>query len=351
MRVPAAIKGAVAIAVAVAAGGATAGAQTATPAAVLTVARGQLSPSAWRITSGLYIATRSNNSVTAPDLLQRRSPQTGGLEASVDLGSTALDVVETGSKLWVATDTYSSKGTFLTSGLEAFDPTTLKLIGDTKLPTGINGNLDLAVAGSNIWVADGPDLVGVTQSTGSIAHLIAASSTAGPKSLFETVTSPQHGQALIDSIAPSNKSPYLQSRDTSTGNVITQSAALPGIAVTHLSAYRSALWVSIVTGNDGYVQRFSLPTLTAATGRTDLTTNTVAVTVYNNTLFVTNTGAGAAANYCAKPTTGGPLATLTHTSTPSELLTSGPYSYFFVPNAITGTSHRIQDAPIPAVCL
>jgi hypothetical protein len=295
------------------------------------------------------VASPSTSKASAPDVLQRRDPQTGKVEASAKLGRTVRDVVETDSTLWLSTATYSSSSASESSRLEALDPSTLKQIGSTKLPAEANATLGLTAAGGNIWVVDGSELIGVKQSTRVVSHVSAASPLAGPNAIFTAVTSPEHGQGLIDSAVASNEPPVLQIRDTATGSLDAQAYAIHGLEVSHLSAYRNDLWVSIVTGNDGYVQRWSLATFAPSTFTTPEGSNAVTATVYNHTLFVTDTGGGNAANYCGNPAGGASLGTLIHASRPAEFLTAGPYSYFVVPN-IGGTTHRIQAASIPTPC-
>lgn len=303
----------------------------------------------WLEPSGVYVAANTTSPVSdSPQTLYRIDPDTQQVQAELRLAGTVGDVVESDGHLVVTTTVGAgthSPQTFV----RAVDPVSLASLHLQPLPASPSvqqATLQEAVAGGSVWVADGPDLVAVDPSSGTIKTTIAASTASGKKAPFVAVAAGPLHQTLVDSIYPVSYDPAVQRRDPMTGALQAQSPGIPATIIGDLAVIDSGILVSVPTGTDGYLVRLSLATMRpgATTGQGSL--HSITAHAFGDILYVTNDTSASAANYRADPMTGAVRAALPALNG-STLIGGTPSRYYYL---TSGADTRIASAPVPASC-
>lgn len=262
--------------------------------------------------SGDYLAWwRSPPAQGLESALARVDLADGRLLARRDLGPVNVDqVLAAGSSLWVTTSSQAGREQLL-----RLDPATLRLEHRWVLSSGgyTDTANDMAVAGGGLWVASGARLSYFSLPSG---HLVRTVSLPGAAS--SSVAADATGSALIVGEAAGNGRGAVQRRDPVTGSLLA-SRSVSGVAAPQLAVSGSAVWISEPTGMMGYVQLFSLATLSpvgpsCTDGRSTPSciegTNGIRAVIEAKRLWVSDPVGGSARNYCADPSNGRVLAAL-----------------------------------------
>jgi hypothetical protein len=229
------------------------------------------------------------------------------------------------------------------------NPATLMVTGelpipDEKAPDAGELGQQLAFAGGSLWADGGAQLLRIAPATAAVMAVIPL--TAGTFS-SRLGASPDGSTLVVSEMG--SRSGAVQRRDPETGAVLA-SAAMAGPASAAIGGVTgNSVWVVQPTGNFGFVERLSLPTMTPDHASDVGGTNAIRVLVADGALWVTDYVGGRARNYCASAATGRVLAPLPIAGVAQArlLAVTGGHLYYAVPAA--GGS-RILTVPVPAAC-
>jgi hypothetical protein len=272
-----------------------------------------LTPQVAATATGLYVAWQVSRpgSVMGSELA-RVDAASGRVEAARYLGAAFEQAVLAAGALWVATATGSTPAAEV---LLRLNPDTLEVTGRWRVGTGGWPRWAaqvLAVAGGGLWVAGGNRLLHLSLPGGTITASIAL-----PGAAISDLSANAAGTVLVVGEADSGGSGAAQRRDPTTGALLA-SFPMTGVSAPAVAGpVGSAVWVSEATGMMGYVQRLDAATMTDEgsacwEGGTPNTcvegTNDVTARLDGGLLWVTQIAGGPAHNYCADPATGREIA-------------------------------------------
>jgi isopentenyl-diphosphate Delta-isomerase len=295
---------------------------------------------------GLFVAWQVNAATAAvPQFeLTRVDQATGAVQASHRFAPGYIgSPLAAGRWLWMTT---SPGGTG--ESLLRMNPANLAVTEDLSVVggsyRGLGGGSHLAVAGGALWVAGGDRLLRVSLTSGRLLAAITL-----PGAFTSDVAASADGTVLAVGEAADSGLGSVQGRNPTTGALLA-SHSTAGVTAPELGGViDSGVWVSVPTGMLGYVERFTVATMTPDTA-TDLGgTNGIRVIVADGVVWITDGTGGAGRNYCANPVTGRRLAAIPLPNLDQDyLLAVSPRSVYYEAPASNGS--YVRTVKVPGAC-
>ena len=300
--------------------------------------------------SGLYVDILNLTATPVSSELNRVDPTSGRVEATAQLGAQFDQAVEISGSLWVTTSTTNNK-TLIRLNPQTLAVTGRWTLGDTPDFT----NSDMAVVGGGLWIAAGDRLLRLSLPDGSVTTSLSL-----PGADTSSVTTNPQGTILVDAEAKAG-SGAVQRRDPTTGRLLA-SFPMNGVTAPRLTGIiGSSVWVSESTGMMGYVERLDATSMQPSAE--DLTncrdgymgptcisgTNGITATAANGLIWITQVAGGSSRNYCAIPSSGKALASLTLPQPDEDSIAAiGPNDIYYAYYA-TNANHLGRQA-LPTGC-
>jgi hypothetical protein len=302
------------------------------------------------VTGGqLYVAWQLNRpGGPAPRFeLARANQATGAIRASrrLEVGEPGTPLAA-GGWLWMTTSTATHER------LLRMNPADLAVTGNISIsgrsyPGFTGGGPDLAVAGGALWVTSGSRLLRVSLRTGRILAVIEL-----PGAFTSGVGASANGTVLVVSEAKDGGIGSVQRRDPVTGALLAlASHPMMGVTAPRIGAVMGdSVWLAEPTGMMGYIQRFSVATMTPDPATQVIGTNGITVRGADGLIWVTQQGS-ASRNYCADPVTGRVLGRIPLPDPGQDYVSAvaGRYVYYLAP-AGAGAGFYLRRLGVPAGC-
>jgi hypothetical protein len=295
-------------------------------------------------TAGVYLAwSLSPPASGARTELARINMASGRMEATRGLGAVSFDqAVAAGDSLWVATTSAAGET------LLRLNPQTLAVTGRTRIGGGGNQGLagpSLALAGGWLWVDAGDRLLRFSVPGGRLTAAVPL-----PGAATSTVAANSSGTMLVVGEANQNGTGALARRDPTTGALLHSSLPTLGIVAPAVGGvFDSGIWASEVTGNLGYVERFTAETLAPAPATRVEGTNDVTVQAGDGMAWVFPSGGGPGPSFCADPSSGRVLARVVLPQS-DYILAVGPRQLFYAAPTPNGANDYVVTESLPTGC-
>ena len=311
---------------------------------------------------GLYFAWDTAPMGTAPvrDELAHVDRATGRVEAQRALGGGFGSAQAADGSLFVTT--FTGSGSSIVETLVRLNPSTLAEVGHWEIRHAgpdFLGPGQTALAGGGLWVAGGDRLERFSLPRGRITASIRL-----PGAVASDVTADSAGTVLVVSEADHDGIGRIERRDPVTGGLLGISSPIGGVTVPFVDGVDgNDVWVSVPTGNMGYVELFDVPRMTPVgppcnEGQSNPHcidgTNAIRAWLVRGRLWVSQGAGGPQRNFCGEP--GGQVLSVLPGIGAGSLLAIGRQSdVFFVLSPLLspakgGSPYRLYEEPIPQAC-